>query len=97
MPNSLKSRILSTSGETEGFNISASAEKSCGKQLLEILPNDWKVSFNWLQIAFFDVAYEIKKEKKLIEIDYNQNLDYWWGRKLFTEIKQKLEKLEIKK
>jgi len=89
-------RIISTSGGAEGFNISASNEKFCGKQLLKILPQDWKVSFNWLQIAFFDVAYEIKEKEKLIEINYNQNLIYWW-KDLLAEIKTKLEKLGIRK
>lgn len=92
----LESRIISSSHGAEGFNISASDEKLCGEQLLKVLPKDWKVSFNWLQIAFFDVAYAITKEKKLIEVNYNQNLLYWW-KELFAEIKQKLEKLGIKR
>ena len=87
-------RILSTSRGREGINISASTEKSCGKQLLEILPKDWKVSFDWCQILFSDTQYEIIKEKKLIEIAYNQNLAYWW-KKLMPEIKQKLIKLGV--
>ena len=96
MKKLLKSRIISSSRGAEGINISTSDEKFCGEQLLKVLPDDWRVSFDWLQIAFFDVAYEIKKEKKLIEIAYNQNLIYWW-KKMFVEIKQKLEKLGIKK
>ena len=87
-------RIISSSRGAEGFNISASDEKSCGKRLLEILPKDWKVSFDWCQILFSDVQYEIIREKKLVEVSYNQNLTHWWE-EVMTDIEQKLNKLEI--
>jgi hypothetical protein len=92
----MEERILSTSKGVEGFNISAKTERACGEKLLKILPKDWKVRFQWLQIAMYDVAYEIKKKEKIVEIYYNQNLAYWWN-DLMAEIKEKLKRLGIKK
>jgi hypothetical protein len=83
--------ITSTPVGTAGFNISYSSEERCAKTLLKILPKDWSVKFNWCQIMFSDVNYEINNEDKVVEINYNQNLDYWWN-KLLKEIKAKMTK-----
>ena len=71
--------ITTTRKGCEGCNISYSAEQSCGKKLLQVLPTGWTVSFTWCQILFSDVQFEIDKEKKRVDIGYNQNLHYWWA------------------
>lgn len=68
----------STSKGTEGFNISYSSEKKCAESLEDILPKGWKVNFEWAQILFSDVQYQIDKKKKELNIQYNQNLMHWW-------------------
>jgi len=81
----------STSKGTEGFNISYSAEQKCGKELLKVLPKNWKVHFDWCQILFSDVQYKIDKPRKEILVAYNQNLHIWWS-ELVAEIEDKLKR-----
>ena len=83
-----------TPKKTEGFNVSYNDEKCCGEILLKLLPKDWCVSFSWSQIAMHDVAYHINEKKQEVEINYNQNLCYWW-QPLMKEIEGKLKDLEI--
>jgi hypothetical protein len=85
------SQIESTTKKgTEGFNISYSDEQALGKALLKELPDGWKVKFNWCQILFSDVQYEIDEENKVVEIVYNQNLS-GWAKALIKEIKSKIK------
>ena len=84
----------STPKGTEGINISYGDEKKCAEELGKILPKDWKIHFEWFQIFLSDVAYNIKKDKKIINIGYNQNLRYWW-KKVLPEIEQKLKGLKV--
>lgn len=82
-------RILTTTRKGHnGFNISYNDEQNFAKDLLKILPNDWVVSFDWLQFAFCDVQYIINKEKKLIKIIYHRNL-LQWKNEVINEIKLK--------
>ena len=74
---------------TEGFNISYSSEKKCSDSLKDILPKGWRVNFEWAQILFSDVQYQIDAEKKELNIQYNQNLSYWWPQ-LKEEVTKKL-------
>jgi len=74
----MKNITTTTPVNTEGCNISYSSEQNCGERLLKVLPIGWKVSFKWCQILFSDVQYEIDKDKKFIQIYYNQNLYRWW-------------------
>lgn len=74
----------------EGFNISYSDEQRCGKELLNKLPQGWKVNFDWSQILFSDVQYKLDIEKKIVDIVYNQNLLYWW-KELINEIVSKVK------
>jgi len=74
----MKGIITTTPKGGEGFNISYATEQRCGKELLKVLPEGWVISFNWCQILFSDVEYKVDKVSKSVEINYNQNLSYWW-------------------
>lgn len=75
---------------TEGFNISYSEEVACFNKLKPVIPEGYKVKFEWAQILFADVQYQINKKKKVIEIQYNQNLRIW-ASELVAEIQGKLK------
>jgi len=79
---------------TEGCNISYSQEVKCSDSLKKILPSGWQVHFQWCQILFSDVQYNIDKKKKIIDIAYNQNLHIWWSQ-LLEEVKEKLKKMKV--
>jgi len=85
----------STPKGTEGINISYSDEQKYGVRLQKVLPEDWKVHFDWYQILFTDVQYKIDKKKKTIFVAYNQNLHIWWS-ELVSEIETKLQKMKVK-
>jgi len=87
-------RFISNSRGREGFRISARTEKECGKQLLKVLPKDWKVSFDWVRFAMFDVKYYVVKKEKIVRVYYYQNLARWWE-EIMKEIKRKLKKIKI--
>lgn len=67
-----------TPKEAEGFNISYSTEERCAEKLLALLPEGWTVHFEWAQIMMSDVQYEVDRDKKRVEILYNQNLSHWF-------------------
>jgi hypothetical protein len=79
-----------TPKDTEGFNVSYSAEESCAKSLAKVLPANWKIHFDWAQILFSDVQYRIDRKTKTVFVVYNQNLHIWW-KDLISEIEQKLK------
>lgn len=72
----------------EGFNISYSDEMKCAKSL--DLPEGWAVKFDWAQILFSDVQYEIDVDKKEVSVVYNRNLSQWW-QLVKTEIEDKMK------
>lgn len=82
--------ITTTKEGTSGFNISYEDEKKCADTLAKVLP-DWIISFEWCQVLFNDVQYQIDEEKKIVHIQYNKNLKKWWS-KLLPELKDKLIK-----
>ncbi len=82
--------ITSTPKGTEGFGISYSDEARCAEALQKVLPEKWKVLFNWSQILFSDVQYRINKKEKVIDVVYNQNL-HIWTKDLVREIEEKLK------
>lgn len=69
--------ITTTPEGREGFNISYGDEKKVFAKLEKVLPEDWTVSFSWVQIMFSDVAYEVDHEKKTVYVACNQNLMHW--------------------
>ena len=79
METEIKANIeTSTDKGFEGINKSYSDEQRCGKEILKILPEGWKVSFSWVQILLdADVKYLVSKENKIVNIAYNQNLIRW--------------------
>jgi hypothetical protein len=89
----METKISSSTPEgREGFEISWSSEQTFGNELLKVLPEGWKVHFDWMQVLFSDVQYQIDKEKKLVEVQYNKELLYWKG-KVINEIRYKVEEL----
>lgn len=74
----------------EGCNISYSEEFNCFTKLKRVLPEGWTVKFAWMQILFSDVQYRLDKKKKVLEIQYNQNLRIWTS-ELVAEIADKLK------
>jgi hypothetical protein len=74
-------RFISSSGDRDGINISATDEKACGKELLNILPQDWKISFDWFRTYIFDadVKYIIDYDEKIVRVGYCQNLRPLWN------------------
>lgn len=83
--------VTTTPKGTEGFNISYSDEERCAKKLGHVLPEGWKVKFQWAQILFSDVQYKIDKRKKVVDIVYNQNLSLWWSQ-VMEEVEKSLKK-----
>jgi hypothetical protein len=86
----------STHKGTEGFNISYGDERTVGHAILAELPKEWTVHFDWCQILFADVQYQIDAEKKRVEVQYCQSL-MRWSHELVPEIAEKVRGLETKK
>ena len=74
----------------EGHNISYSEELACFTKLKKVLPEGWTVKFDWSQILFADVQYQIDKRKKLVAVQYNQNLRIW-ASELVAEVESKIK------
>ncbi len=83
--------VTTTPKGTEGFNISYSDEERCAKKLAAVLPEGWKIKFQWAQILFSDVQYQIDKKKKVVDIVYNQNLHIWWSQ-VMEEVAKSVKK-----
>lgn len=74
----------------EGNNISYLEEVGCYNKLKQVLPEGWTVKFEWAQILFSDVQYQLNKKKKVVEVVYNQNLRIW-ATELVAEVSDKLK------
>ena len=82
----------STPEGTEGCNISHSSEKKWGTELLKVLPKDWSVHFDWVQLMLdADVKYFIEEDLKTVYVGYNQNLHIWFP-SLIREVEEKMKK-----
>lgn len=81
--------VTTTPVGTEGNNITYATEKRCAESLN--LSDEWTVNFDWAQILFSDVQYEVNRKKKEVNVTYNQCLSYWW-----PQVKKGIEK-ETKK
>lgn len=72
----------------EGHGISYSDEQLCAKKLKGVFSEEWTIDFQWCQILFSDLQYQIDEELKVLRIQYNQNLKYWTPQ-LVKELKEK--------
>ena len=86
----------STPQGLEGHNISYGEELACFNKLKTVLPEGWTVQFDWMQVLFSDVQYQINKKKKLVEVQYNQNLRIW-ASELVADIADKIKATPVKR